>query len=441
MSDYEYEDDAYDGGDYDDGGYDDHQEDDPEVELENQYYTAEGEITDDPTSAITIFQKIIETEQQKDVSKRKWTFKSLQYIIVISVKQNQTQDLIKNINLILQNMESVSRNDATDGITQIIESFMLLQDLSIRQKAFEIILHYLKEKQMIQLWFNASLKLAKIYFESGDFQNLNDVTSQIKASCTLPDGSDDPKKSEYLLEVYSIEIRVLINQKRKKELKEVYSKTKRLSSTINDPKIMAVIKETSGKMLMFEKNYKLAEQELLESFKYYQDIGNTNAKLLLKYVVLASILSGSTINPFDNKEAKVYKEDREIIAMQNLRYAYETKNINLFNMTIVDRTSKILEDEFMKDFIDELKRVISLEKITRMIIPYERIKISYISKQLQVTEAVVEIYLMQLILEKKINGYIDSEEGYFENSNYLKDPLEKSKEESIEKWILSIKNN
>ena len=63
----------------------------------------------------------------------------------------------------------------------------------------------------------------------------------------------------------------------------------------------------------------------------------------MKYVVLASILSGSTINPFDNKEARVYKEDREIIAMQNLRYAYESKNINLFNATLVDRTSKIQE--------------------------------------------------------------------------------------------------
>jgi len=63
-------------------------------------------------------------------------------------------------------MESVSRNDATDGITQIIESFMNLTELSIRQEAFEIILQYLKEKQMIQLWFNASLKLSKIYFES-----------------------------------------------------------------------------------------------------------------------------------------------------------------------------------------------------------------------------------------------------------------------------------
>lgn len=32
---------------------------------------------------------------------------------------------------------------------------------------------------------------------------------------------------------------------------------------------MAVIKETSGKMLMFEKNYKQAELELLDSFKSY----------------------------------------------------------------------------------------------------------------------------------------------------------------------------
>ena len=113
------------------------------------------------------------------------------------------------------------------------------------------------------------MKLSKIYFESQDYTHLSSITKQIKDACTLPDGSDDPKKSEYLLEVYSIEIRVLISQKRKKELKEVYSKTKRLSSSINDPKIMAVIKETSGKMLMFEKNYKQAEQELLESFKSY----------------------------------------------------------------------------------------------------------------------------------------------------------------------------
>lgn len=52
MSDYEEED--YGQEDYDDdyGGDD---ADDPEVELENQYYTAEGEITDDPLKAISIF--------------------------------------------------------------------------------------------------------------------------------------------------------------------------------------------------------------------------------------------------------------------------------------------------------------------------------------------------------------------------------------------------
>lgn len=44
MSDYGYDDDAYDGDDYADDGYgdDNGDENDPEIELENQFYTAEG---------------------------------------------------------------------------------------------------------------------------------------------------------------------------------------------------------------------------------------------------------------------------------------------------------------------------------------------------------------------------------------------------------------
>lgn len=42
MSDYGYDDDEYNGDDYGDGDYGDDQADDPEIELENQFYTAEG---------------------------------------------------------------------------------------------------------------------------------------------------------------------------------------------------------------------------------------------------------------------------------------------------------------------------------------------------------------------------------------------------------------
>lgn len=60
-----------------------------------------GEISDNPTNAIEIFNQIVTTEADKEVSKRKWTFKSLQFIIVMSVKSNENSNLIKNIKLIL----------------------------------------------------------------------------------------------------------------------------------------------------------------------------------------------------------------------------------------------------------------------------------------------------------------------------------------------------
>lgn len=42
MSDYEYDDEDYNGDDYGGEDYGGESADDPEVQLENQYYTAEG---------------------------------------------------------------------------------------------------------------------------------------------------------------------------------------------------------------------------------------------------------------------------------------------------------------------------------------------------------------------------------------------------------------
>jgi COP9 signalosome complex subunit 2 len=66
---------------------------------------------------------------------------------------------------------------------------------------------------------------------------------------------------------------------------------------------------------MSEKRWDRALDEMFESFKNYQESGNTRAKTVLKYVILASILSGSEINFAATREAKVYMEDPQIIAI------------------------------------------------------------------------------------------------------------------------------
>lgn len=79
---------------------------------------------------------------------------------------------------------------------------------------------------------------------------------------------------------------------------------------------------------MGEKKWDKALDELFESFKSYQESGNTRARTVLKYVILASILADSEINYAQTREAKVYMEDKQIIAITQLRSAFENNDIN-----------------------------------------------------------------------------------------------------------------
>lgn len=140
-----------------------------------------------------------------------------------------------------------------------------LEDQNQADKAIVKILDYLKDKNYEQLWLNASIRLCKIYIDRKEYQQFQNVSEKlfknsgenffqliesIKESCRLPDGSDDMKKSSVLLEVYSLEINLHMKTMNIPKIREIYEKTKNISSAIADPRTMGIIKDTHGKMLM-----------------------------------------------------------------------------------------------------------------------------------------------------------------------------------------------
>lgn len=66
---------------------------------------------------------------------------------------------------------------------------------------------------------------------------------------------------------------------------------------------------------------------------------HVNVKVL-KYLVMASILHESMIDPFDSQEAKPYKQDPEIVAMTNLVAAFRNNQIKvrLYCLSVRART-------------------------------------------------------------------------------------------------------
>ena len=101
---------------------------------------------------------------------------------------------------------------------------------------------------------------------------------------------------------------------------------------------------------------------------------------MLKYLVLAVMLMGSDINPFDSQETKPYKNDPEIVAMTDLVSAYQRREVHEAERILRDNRRTIMEDSFIKGYIDELLNTLRAQYLLDIIKPYTRLDLGFLAK-------------------------------------------------------------
>jgi len=257
-------------------------------------------------------------------------------------------------------------------------------------------------------------KLGKLYYDREEFNRLSRVLKQLRQSCLTDEGEDDLKKGTQLLEVYALEIQMYTAQKNNKKLKALYDQSLHIKSAIPHPLILGVIRECGGKMHLREGEFEKAHTDFFEAFKNYDESGSPRRTTCLKYLVLANMLMKSGINPFDSQEAKPYKNDPEILAMTNLVNAYQNNDINDFEKILKQNRQTIMEDTFIREHIEDLLKNIRTQVLIKLIRPYTRIQLSFISGELNIELADVESLLVSCILDDTINGRIDQVGGLLE---------------------------
>lgn len=89
-----------------------------------------------------------------------------------------------------------------------------------------------------------------------------------------------------------------------KKLKELYMQCMDIKAAIPHPRIMGIIRECGAKMYMSEGDWHHANTEFFEAFLLYDDSGSFQRIRVMKYLVLANMLSESEIDPFDSQETK-----------------------------------------------------------------------------------------------------------------------------------------
>ncbi|KAJ7536647.1 hypothetical protein O6H91_12G076200 [Diphasiastrum complanatum] len=416
--------------------YSDEEPEEQDVDIENQYYNSKGSVEADPQAALKGFAEVVKMEGEKG----EWGFKALKQTVKLQYRLGNYRPMMDAYRDMLTYIKSaVTRNYSEKCINSILDfvSGSASQNLELLQEFYQTTLRALEEAKNERLWFKTNLKLCKLWFDMGEYGRMNKILKELHKSCQREDGSDDQKKGTQLLEVYAIEIQMYTETKNNKKLKQLYQKALSIKSAIPHPRIMGIIHECGGKMHMAERQWADATTSFFDAFKNYDEAGTQRRIQCLKYLVLANMLMESEVNPFDGQEAKPYKNDPEILAMTDLIAAYQRNDILEFEKILKNNRKTIMDDPFVRNYIEDLLKNIRTQVLLKLIKPYTRIRIPFISKELNIPEKDVEQLLVSLILDNRVHGHIDQINQLLELGDRSKGL---KKYAAIDKWNTQLRS-
>ncbi|KAL5967388.1 COP9 signalosome complex subunit 2, partial [Taenia solium] len=379
----------------------------PDVDLENQYYNAKSRKDDNPDAAIEEFKKVLAIEAEGG-AKGDWGFRALKQMIKLKFRLGRFDDMMEDYRTLLTYIKTaVTRNNSEKSINSILDYVSTSKQMDLLQTFYNTTLNALKDAKNERLWFKTNTKLGKLFLEQGDYVQLQRIIRELRESCQTDEGEDDLKKGTQLLEIYALEIQMYTAQKNNKKLKALYEQSLQIKSAIPHPMIMGIIRECGGKMHLRVGEYQRAHTDFFEAFKNYDESGSPRRTQCLKYLVLASMLAKSGINPFDSPETKPYKVDPQIVAVTSLVTAYQNNDVKEFERILREQRESIMSDDFIREHIEDLLHNIRTQVLVKLLRPYTRIRLPFISRQLDLEPREVEALLVACILDGTIAGHID----------------------------------
>lgn len=288
------------------------------------------------------------------------------------------------------------------------------------------------ESHSNRLWLKINIKLAHLWLERGDFVSLEPKLEELHKACRHPDGTDDPIKGTYSLEIYAMEIQMHAHKKNNARLKALYKQALSLQSAVPHPRIMAVIRECAGKMNLSEERWAEAQSDFYEAFRNYDEAGSAQRVVVLKYFVLTTMLVKSDINPFDSQETKSYMNDPRISGIREVVEAYQQDDLLAFNAAL-RKNADLLNDSYISDNIGEVVRALRRKAMIKLITPYDRFTLSFIARRLKICVPETVDIITSLMIDGSLpDARIDGQTGVVQVLRV--DPGHNTRVDAIEHW-------
>ncbi|KAJ1650390.1 hypothetical protein IWQ61_008795 [Dispira simplex] len=400
--DYDYD---YDGSDGD--------MTDPGFALEEVYNEAKSLRESNITAAVAKFHQVLEDESEPG----EWGVKAAKQLVRIHcqrawVEKQGKEELLREYKRLLGYLEyPATRSDAENTFNDLLDQ-VTKNDSQAEwmEDMYRVTLVVLNQPKYERLWIKTQLRLGKFWLSRGDYPKLYQITRQLHQVCDSTDGEPpDHLKSNYLMEIYALEIQLYTALDQPQNLKSIYHQCIKLQSAISHPQIMGVIYECGGKLHLVEGNWTQAQTDLFEAFKNYDEAGDHRRIQVLKYLALAGMLSHSSIDLLDSPETRPYRNHPEIIDINRLTQAYQDKDYARFRTVIARSQDTLLSDPFIAERMNAITRNLIRHELKKNLGAYRRITLSRLASRTGLALEMVQSLVMEMIIDEEVCGTIDQD--------------------------------
>jgi COP9 signalosome complex subunit 2 len=294
-----------------------------------------------------------------------------------------------------------------------------------------------------RLAFRTRLRLAGLWLGRGDLAAAERALAALRASCGgipgldapaaltaadnpagggKPPGAaaaaaavDDARRGTQLLDVLALEIQASAARGDARRSRAAHrAALGALATAIPHPRVMGAIKEAGGRAALADRDWAGAATSFFEAFRAYDEAGAPARTRCLRGAVVASLLMGTGVDPFEAVEARPYRADPEVASVAALADAHQAGDAAAFGRALARHARALGGDPVVAAHLGDLTAGVRGAAALRAVAPYARVRVGHVAAELGISPAEAEAVLASLILAGRLDGRIDQEAGLLE---------------------------
>jgi 26S proteasome regulatory subunit N6 len=342
-------------------------------------------------------------------------------------KNGQLQILAETIKETMHQVFVLSKAKAEKLVRSFADFFPDLE-AGIGIEVCKKCIQWAKEEKRTFLRQSLEADLIALYFNTGMF------SEALALGSTLLKELKEIDDKNLLVEVQLLESKIYHALSKLPKARAALASARATANAIYcPPKLQAALDLQSG-ILHAEngKDFKTAYSCFYEAFEGYDSVESPKALMALKYMLFSKIMLN---NPEDVQQIisgrlALKYVGKEIEAMTSVAQASHNRSLADFQQALENYKVELEDDVIVCAHLDTLYDNILEQNLCRIIEPYSRVQLDYISQSINLPTQQVEKKLARMILDKKFHGILDQVEGVlivFEEA-----PVDKTYETALE---------